>query len=121
MQVPKEFNMLIGLARVFKVSIRKDTFDYNRTTQTVTRILSDDSILATYCSNLNPNQERDLMSRMIEDDDDKAFLLEVCLPFTGDIFFKIIYYVQMVKTIRVFFFCFCRTQKMKCRAQMSRN
>lgn len=77
--MPEEFNLFIGLTRDFKVAIKKDTWDYNRSTLTVTRILSDDSTLATYCSELNPEYERDLMSRMIANDDDKAFLLEVGL------------------------------------------
>ncbi|XP_031106179.1 uncharacterized protein LOC116010813 [Ipomoea triloba] len=71
-EVPTELETMIGKAMVFKVNIKKENKHIYGSAFTVMRVLRDDSIVTAYCSSLAPDQERDLISKMIEEcsDDD---------------------------------------------------
>nr|GMD97888.1 replication protein A 70 kDa DNA-binding subunit-like [Ipomoea batatas] len=71
-EVPTELETMIGKAMVFKINIKKENKHIYGSAFTVMRVLRDDGIVTAYCSSLAPDQERDLISKMIEEcsDDD---------------------------------------------------
>nr|GMC73843.1 replication protein A 70 kDa DNA-binding subunit-like [Ipomoea batatas] len=87
-EVPTELETMIGKAMV-KVNIKKENKHIYGSDFTVMRVLRDDSIVTAYCSSLAPDQERDLISKMIEEcsDDDSDMEAsqgdEVNSPNTG--------------------------------------
>nr|GMD95042.1 replication factor A protein 1-like [Ipomoea batatas] len=71
-EVPTELETMIGKAMVFKINIKKENKHIYGSAFTVMRVLRDAGIVTAYCSSLAPDQERDLISKMIEEclDDD---------------------------------------------------
>nr|GMC63307.1 uncharacterized protein LOC109164573 [Ipomoea batatas] len=65
--VPTELESLIGKAMVFKVNIKKDYKQNYGSAFGVTKILNDENIVAAYCSSFGVDQEKDLISKMLED------------------------------------------------------
>nr|GMD20121.1 replication factor A protein 1-like [Ipomoea batatas] len=65
--VPTELESLIGKAMVFKVNIKKDYKQNYGSAFGVMKILNDENIVAAYCSSFGVDQEKDLISKMLED------------------------------------------------------
>nr|GMC97290.1 replication factor A protein 1-like [Ipomoea batatas] len=54
--------------------------DDGTTSHTVTRVLRDELLVSTYCQRLSDDQEKDLMSKMIEDDEEESQESDMVLP-----------------------------------------
>nr|GMD97738.1 replication factor A protein 1-like [Ipomoea batatas] len=65
--VPTELESLIGKSMVFKVNIKKDYKQNYGSAFGVMKILNDENIVAAYCSSFGVDQEKDLISKMLED------------------------------------------------------
>nr|GMD89869.1 replication factor A protein 1-like [Ipomoea batatas] len=84
--VPTELESLIGKAMVFKVNIKKNPKQNYGYAFSVMKILNDENIVAAYCSAFGADQEKDLISKMIEEygdeetDDDESGADEVNSP-----------------------------------------
>nr|GMC89013.1 replication factor A protein 1-like [Ipomoea batatas] len=76
-EVPTELETMIGKAMVFKINIKKENKHIYGSAFTVMRVLRDDGIVTAYYSSLAPDQERDLISKMIEEcsDDDSDMVM----------------------------------------------
>nr|GMC98880.1 replication protein A 70 kDa DNA-binding subunit-like [Ipomoea batatas] len=61
------WSLLIGKAMVFKVNIKKDYKQNYGSAFGVMKILNDENIVAAYCSSFGVDQEKDLISKMLED------------------------------------------------------
>nr|GMC86057.1 replication factor A protein 1-like [Ipomoea batatas] len=84
--VPTELESLIGKAMIFKVNIKKNPKQNYGYAFSVMKILNDENIVAAYCSAFGADQEKDLISKMIEEygdeetDDDESGADEVNSP-----------------------------------------
>nr|GMD21406.1 putative transposase [Ipomoea batatas] len=75
-EVPTELETMIGKAMVFKINIKKENKHIYGSAFTVMRVLRDDGIVTAYCSSLAPDQERDPISKMIEEcSDDDSYMV----------------------------------------------
>lgn len=58
---------------IFKLSLKRDQMRGPTSAYNVMRVITDQALVDEYCSRLNDTQEKDLISRMIEEDDDDSF------------------------------------------------
>nr|GMD89781.1 replication factor A protein 1-like [Ipomoea batatas] len=68
-----ELESLIGRSMIFKLSLKRDQMRGPTSAYNVMRVIMDQALVDEYCSRLNDTQEKDLISRMIEEDDDDSF------------------------------------------------
>nr|GME13606.1 replication factor A protein 1-like [Ipomoea batatas] len=71
--IPPELESLIGRSMIFKLSLKRDQMRGPTSAYNVMRVITDQALVDEYCSRLNDTQEKDLISRMIEEDDDDSF------------------------------------------------
>ncbi|XP_019197917.1 PREDICTED: uncharacterized protein LOC109191718 [Ipomoea nil] len=67
--IPPELEVLNGLSMLFKMGIKRAQMRGKNPAFNVLRVLRDEKLLSTYCANLFENQEKDLISHMIEEDE----------------------------------------------------
>nr|GLL31282.1 uncharacterized protein LOC109179507 [Ipomoea trifida] len=67
-RIPPELEILSRMAMIFKIGFKKGTMRGPNSAYNVIRVLRDQLLLDTYCSNLRDHQDKDLMSKMIEED-----------------------------------------------------
>nr|GLL42276.1 uncharacterized protein LOC109156722 [Ipomoea trifida] len=67
--IPPELEILSGMAMIFKIGFKKGTMRGPNSAYNVVRVLRDQLLLDTYCSNLRDHQDKDLMSKMVEEDE----------------------------------------------------
>nr|GME01536.1 replication protein A 70 kDa DNA-binding subunit-like [Ipomoea batatas] len=63
---------LIGMSMIFKVSLKKDQIRGPTSAYNVMRVIRDVALVVAYYSKLHDTQEKDLISRMIEENDDRS-------------------------------------------------
>nr|GLL31379.1 uncharacterized protein LOC109157737 [Ipomoea trifida] len=71
--IPPELESLIGMSMIFKLSLKRDQMRGPTSAYNVMRVIRDQALVDEYCSRLNDTQEKDLISIMIEEDDDDSF------------------------------------------------
>nr|GLL37944.1 uncharacterized protein LOC109168054 [Ipomoea trifida] len=67
--IPPELEILSGMAMIFKIGFKKATMRGPNSAYNVVRVLRDQLLIDTYCSNLRDHQDKDLMSKMVEEDE----------------------------------------------------
>ncbi|XP_031111965.1 uncharacterized protein LOC116015937 [Ipomoea triloba] len=70
--IPPELESLIGMSMIFKVSLKRNQMRGPTSAYNVMRVIRDEALVDAYCSRLHDTQEKDLISRMIEEDDDDS-------------------------------------------------
>ncbi|XP_019151922.1 PREDICTED: uncharacterized protein LOC109148641 [Ipomoea nil] len=68
--IPKELESLIGMSMIFKISLKISEMRGSNPAYIVMRLLRDEILVSTYCSKLKDNQEKDLISKMIDEDEE---------------------------------------------------
>ncbi|XP_019178280.1 PREDICTED: uncharacterized protein LOC109173497 [Ipomoea nil] len=68
--IPKELESLIGMSMIFKISLKISEMRGANPAYIVMRLLRDEILVSTYCSKLKDNQEKDLISKMIDEDEE---------------------------------------------------
>ncbi|XP_019171211.1 PREDICTED: uncharacterized protein LOC109166778 [Ipomoea nil] len=69
--IPKELETLIGMSMIFKITLKINLMRGANPSYTVMRLLRDELLVSTYCSKLKDNQEKDLISKMIDEDEEE--------------------------------------------------
>nr|GMD66180.1 replication protein A 70 kDa DNA-binding subunit-like [Ipomoea batatas]GMD66181.1 replication protein A 70 kDa DNA-binding subunit-like [Ipomoea batatas]GME01537.1 replication protein A 70 kDa DNA-binding subunit-like [Ipomoea batatas] len=67
-----QLESLIGMSMIFKVSLKKDQIRGPTSAYNVMRVIRDVALVVAYYSKLHDTQEKDLISRMIEENDDRS-------------------------------------------------
>ncbi|XP_019171192.1 PREDICTED: uncharacterized protein LOC109166757 [Ipomoea nil] len=70
--IPTEIEVVIGLKMIFKVGIKRAQMKGTNPAYNVMRVLRDEQLLDAYCSRLFEDEEKDLMSQQIEEDDNTS-------------------------------------------------
>nr|GMC95929.1 putative transposase [Ipomoea batatas] len=74
--LPPELESIIGMKMVFKIAIRNDN-KYNQPASfNVMGVINDEHVVSTYCTALDAYEEKDLLSKMIEEDGDSDLDLD---------------------------------------------
>nr|GMD37947.1 replication factor A protein 1-like [Ipomoea batatas] len=66
--ISPELEKLIGMAMIFKIGFKKDQQRGPTSAFIVMILLRDELLVDTYCSRLTEHQDKDLVSKMIEED-----------------------------------------------------
>ncbi|XP_019179099.1 PREDICTED: uncharacterized protein LOC109174320 [Ipomoea nil] len=69
--IPRELESLVGLRMIFKISLKMKFMKRANSAYTVMRVLRDEVLVSAYCSKLIEDQEKDLMTKMIDEDGDE--------------------------------------------------
>nr|GMD79717.1 replication factor A protein 1-like [Ipomoea batatas] len=67
--IPPELESLIGMSMIFILSLKKDQMCGPTSAYNVMRVIRDEALVDAYYSTRHDTQEKDLISRMIEEDD----------------------------------------------------
>ncbi|XP_019177878.1 PREDICTED: replication protein A 70 kDa DNA-binding subunit-like [Ipomoea nil] len=68
----KELEVLIGLKMVFKLGIKRSQMKGSNPAFNVMRVLRDEELLSAYCARLFEDQDKDLMSQQIEEEENTS-------------------------------------------------
>ncbi|XP_019171227.1 PREDICTED: uncharacterized protein LOC109166804 [Ipomoea nil] len=69
--IPRELESLVGMRMVFKISLKMEFMKGVYSAYTVMRVLRDEVLVSAYCSKLIEDQEKDLMTKMIDEDEEE--------------------------------------------------
>ncbi|XP_019198897.1 PREDICTED: uncharacterized protein LOC109192654 [Ipomoea nil] len=69
--IPKELESLVGMRMVVKISLKMEFMKGANSAYTVMRVLRDEALVLAYCSKLIKDQDKDLISKMIDEDEEE--------------------------------------------------
>ncbi|XP_019162153.1 PREDICTED: uncharacterized protein LOC109158709 [Ipomoea nil] len=69
--IPKELETLVGMRMVFRISLKMEFMKGANSAYTVMKVLRDEALVSAYCSKLIEDQDKDMISKMLDEDEEE--------------------------------------------------